>query len=197
MSEGFSLYLCPPNYPRLLRPGKCSHDPRYQMSAGAKFVQRKIELYSPICMACGKPLPGTSGGNVFTCIVECLGAVGFNIKITTQLRYLSERYLRIARHLFDGDGWTGRHRKWAALIDPNLTMRIWEAGRAPDGTILYSVNADDEYFTYRDQNLPDDPAEAPTGSEQTSPPGGCWSGNQSKARPARERSASAIGDLFA
>lgn len=111
------------------------------MMAGAKLDKGKIKLDSPMCMACGSPLPGTHG-NIFSCIAECYGHVGFNQKIGAQLLYIRDRYLRLATRLFDENGWNGRHRQWAALIDPNLTMRIEPRGVHSDGTRFVAVFVD-------------------------------------------------------
>lgn len=145
MPQGdYTVHLCPPDYPRHLQPFGCPHKPEFQMCASARIVNSKIVLYNAICMACGKPL---SGGNVFACITECFSDdVAYNAVIATHLRYLSERYLRVASKLFDGSGWNGRHRAWAELIDPNLTMRVTPRGSYPDGTHFFAVSVDESYF---------------------------------------------------
>jgi hypothetical protein len=144
--QSFTVHLCPPDYPELLFPFRCRHEGPYQMMAGARAVKGGIALDSPICMACGRPLPGTRG-NVFVCVAECYGRVGFQRKIGAQLLYIRARYLRLALMLFDKNGWKGRHRKWAELLDPNLTMRVEQRGFHPDGTGFASVFVDDTYFT--------------------------------------------------
>lgn len=143
---GYTVHFCPPAYPRALRPFSCRHDPIYQMVKNARIVRGAIELDSPMCMACGAPLPGTFGGNVLGCIVECYSSLGWNAAIGSHLIYLRERYMRIAVKLFGQEGWNGRHRKWAELIDPNLTMRMRPAGQHPDGTRFFSTCIDLGYF---------------------------------------------------
>lgn len=148
--SGYTVTLCPPDYPRSLRPFTCTHHPIYQLCADAraegKGRQQAIVLDNPICMACGTPLPTSIGGNILVFILECRAELGWNGKIGRQLDYLQDRYLRIAARLFDEAGWIGRHRKWAMLIDRNLTMRIVSEGTHPDGTRVLRVFADNEYF---------------------------------------------------
>lgn len=146
-APGYSVHLCPPAYPRRLRPFTCDHPVLYNMLASARVVPDGIEHNSPICLACGRPLPGATGGNVFSCITECLaGKAGWHKNIGGQLIYLRDRYLRVAAWFFDEDGWIGRHRKWAEVIDPHLTMRIFDRGRMADGTLLLGVCVDESYF---------------------------------------------------
>lgn len=111
------------------------------MMAGARSVKGRIELDSPMCMACGRPLPGTHG-NALVCIAECYDHLGMQAQIGRQLVYLRGRYLRLALCLFDEAGWRGKHRKWAELIDPNLTMRVERRGAH-----LAAVFTDNSYFS--------------------------------------------------
>lgn len=164
----YSVHLCPPDYPRQLHPFRCAHDPIYQMCAAAwtdRIGGKSVYVIdSPICMACGKPLPGTYGGNVFGCLSSCYAVVGSNAEIGLHIRYLIDRYLRIAARLFDESGWTGRHRKWAELIDPKLSMRVAGDGRHSDGTRFFRVKIDDSYFA------PDRIEEEPEKPEQPDEP---------------------------
>lgn len=155
------VYLCPPTYPRRLHPFNCVHNPQFNLVANGRLVHEsnrpgaKIELDSPLCLACGAPLPGTFGGNVIGCIKSCLHSdVGLQPQIRAQLLYLSQRYLRIAARLFDADGWTGRHRKWAVLIDPNLTMRVVLHPVRNSDQFLVEVHADESYFKPQDEPWP-------------------------------------------
>ena len=147
-TASYTVHLCPPTYPEDLFPFRCRHEGPFQMMAGARGGRRGVELDSPMCMACGSPLPGTHG-NVFSCIAECYAHIGHNRQIGRQLLYIRRRYLRLALRLFDANGWNGRHRKWAELIDPNLTMRVEPRGANSDGITFVSVSIDDSYFSSR------------------------------------------------
>lgn len=147
----YTVHLLPPDYPQQLHPFTCPHRPQFHMMAGGIVVKHKVEIDSLLCMACGKPLAASYGGNVFSCITECLGSDhGMNAKIAEHLRYLSARYLRVASRLFGPNGWTGWHRRWAEMIDPNLTMRISPAGAYADGTRFFRVNVDESYFSRKE-----------------------------------------------
>lgn len=142
----YTVHLCPPDYPDKMFPFRCAHPPEYQMVAAARCVPGgKIELDNPICMACGAALPGTWGGNIVVAVQTNLDVFGWHPRIATRLRHIRDRYLALAAQLFDADGWTGRHRKWAELIDPNLTMKVSHAGTHGDGTRFVRVLMDQSY----------------------------------------------------
>ena len=142
----YTLHLCPPDYPTRLFPFTCRHEPEFGMLQRTEFRKGRIEIYHAICMACGRPKKSTYGGNALTDGAQCYEAMGFNAKIGQHLLYLRRRYMRIAVKLFNENGWNGRHRKWAELIDPHLTMRIVFEGAHPDGTQFYRVCMDETYF---------------------------------------------------
>lgn len=142
MSE-VEVFMVPPAYPSGLRPFSCEHPGPMQMMTNARSVGHRIELSNPICAACGAPLAEKAGGNLLVSIMANYTAYVAIDGISSRMIYLRERYGRLAIKLFGPDGWNGRHRKWAELIDPNLTMRMRPFDTAPDGSQVWQVFHDD------------------------------------------------------
>lgn len=149
--KGCRFHLCPPRYPAALHPFGCKHGGDMQIMVDARSINHRVELICPMCAACGTPLPGRGGGNVFVNISANYAKFVAIDGISSRLLYLRDRYGRVAAKLFGPDGWNGRHRKWAQLIDPNLTMRMQFADTGFDGFPVYRITVDEVYFAPPDE----------------------------------------------
>jgi hypothetical protein len=134
----FEVHYAPPAYPRACHPFTCRHEPQFYLLHNTEIVPRgrggnKIELDHLVCMACGRALPGTIGGNVLVDLTMLIKRFGWHPGFAPRLYELRGRWSRIAARLFGPKGWSGRHEKIARLIDPRLTMKIRPAARSERG----------------------------------------------------------------
>lgn len=123
----YEVHLHPPEYPTKCFPSRCRHDPEFVMQADVQIVEgkkHKIEIDHRVCFACGASLDATHGGNVLVDLQMLWNKLGWHMQLGMRIIYLRDKWARIARHLFDESGWTGKHERIARLIDPNLTMKI-------------------------------------------------------------------------
>ena len=142
------IIMKPPAYPDRCFPSRCRHEPQFVMAAHVQPGGRKksIEIDHRVCLACGLSLPATHGGNVLQDLEALWDRFGWNPDIGARIIELRMLWLRIAQHLFNEDGWNGRHERIAKLIDPHLTMRIEDAGQDASGLRYVSVHIDDSYL---------------------------------------------------
>lgn len=125
----YTVHLRPPAYPEKCRPFVCRHEPQFVMQAELHLVPRRrggnsIEIDHAVCLACGKTMPCTIGGNVLVDLQMLWGRFGWHAEIGGRILELRSKWSRIASHLFDAKGWNGKHERVARLIDPNLTMKL-------------------------------------------------------------------------
>lgn len=125
----YTVSYHPPAYPEKCRPFACKHEPQFVMQHAVHIVPRKrggnsIEIDHAVCLACGKAMPCTIGGNVLVDLHMLWGHLGWHAQIGGRILELRSKWSRIATYLFDAKGWNGRHERIARLIDPNLTMKL-------------------------------------------------------------------------
>jgi hypothetical protein len=154
----YVVHYHPPVYPARCFPGRCTHEPQFVMQANVELPNRKagrkqMEVDHMVCLACGKALPATYGGNVLVDLQMLWGSFGWNAQIGSRIIHLRNKWTRLATYLFDENGWNGRHEAVARLIDPNLTMKLkiesLPGGENRMGTVRYDASylrpcADDE-----------------------------------------------------
>lgn len=146
----YEVHLHPPQYPAKCFPWRCRHPPQFHMCAEVHIVPakrggRQIEIDHFVCFGCGLPQTSTFGGNVLVDLQMILMSAR-HWKIAARAEWLRGRWARIAAHLFDGDGWTGRHERIARIIDPNLTMRMHVPTGEPGRTRMATISIDREYL---------------------------------------------------
>jgi hypothetical protein len=125
----YTVHYHPPAYPEKCRPFRCQHEPQFVMQAAVHIVPRKrvgntIEIDHAVCLACGKAMPCTIGGNVLVDLNMLWGRLGWHAEIGGRILELRGKWSRIATYLFGPKGWNGRHERIARLIDPDLTMKL-------------------------------------------------------------------------
>lgn len=125
----YELHLHPPAYPAKCFPARCRHEPQFVMQHAVHIVPCKrggntIEIDHAVCLACGKPMPCTIGGNVLVDLNMLFTKLGWHAGIGGRIIELRDKWSRIAAGLFGPKGWNGRHERIARLIDPTLTMKI-------------------------------------------------------------------------
>lgn len=125
----YEVHYCPPSYPARLFPGRCKHEPQFVMHADLRLVARKrggsiIQVDHRVCLACGRSIDATHGGNVLVDLHMLWLRLGWHPEIGARVLALRDRWFRIATCLFDKKGWNGRHERVARLIDPHLTMKL-------------------------------------------------------------------------
>lgn len=125
----YEVHLCPPKYPAQCHPWRCRHEPQFVMQANVEIVKRKrggsiVEVDHAVCLACGKSMASTYGGNVLVDLQMLYSRFGWHAQIGGRVIELRNKWSRIATYLFGPKGWNGKHEKLARLIDPNLTMKI-------------------------------------------------------------------------
>jgi hypothetical protein len=133
-------------WPAGLFPGRCKHRPEHVVVADSQFVRpvRRgrvlVAVYHSVCLSCGMARPATVGGNVLADCIALLEAdcpILADPALRTRVHFILARWVRLARRLFGREGWNGRHERIARLIDPSLSMRIWQAGFTGDlGTVI-------------------------------------------------------------
>ena len=145
------LYL-PSDYPTKMFPSRCQHEPQFKMVVNCEIVRGKrgnrLELDHVLCLACGRSLPATHGGNVLVDVQMLLSDMGSrHWKFAQRLIAIRNKGARLATYLFDESGWTGRHESVARLIDPNLTMRLtFETDPSACGVRLGRISFDQSYL---------------------------------------------------
>lgn len=151
MSSTYEVHYHPPVYPARCFPGRCTHDPKFVMQANVvlpprKAKRRNIEIDHVVCLACGKSLDATYGGNVLVDLLMLWDRFGWNAQIGSRIITLRNKWSRIATYLFDENGWNGRHEAIARLIDPNLTMKLRIEALPGGEHRMGTVNYDNSYL---------------------------------------------------
>lgn len=150
MSDFTVIYMAP-KYPTGFRPWSCRHKPEFVMCAETRIINDKrgrsgIQIDHLVCLACGAPRPCTVGGNVLVDLTMLLkDKAARNATIGMRVVRLRERWTRIARRLFDANGWNGKHERVARMIDPHLTMRITPFDEAGQDSPIGLFHFDREY----------------------------------------------------
>ncbi len=147
----YEVQHIPPAYPARMFPGRCRHEPQFKLAARCESVRfrsrTKIEISHHMCLACGRSLPATYGGNVLVDVEMLLAEFGWHRQLAARLHAIRAKWARIATYLFSERGWTGRHEAVARLIDPNLTMRLaFETGPDARGVRLGRISFDRSYM---------------------------------------------------
>ena len=151
----YTIHYHPPRYPAKCFPSKCRHEPQFVMQQDVHIVPRKrggnsIEIDHAVCLACGKAMDCTIGGNILVDLTMLWGRFRFQAEIGARILFLRNRWSRIATYLFDENGWNGRHERIARMIDPNLTMKLklvpTTGTQTRDSTRLGVIRFDREYL---------------------------------------------------
>lgn len=130
----FTIHVVPPKYPAKLTPWRrCKHPPQFRLFLDMEAVRapnggiKGYDMIGQICFGCGKPLEGSHVSTIFHTLSDMMGEYwAFQPANTARIRYLSDRWTRVAMCLFGPEGWTGRYEHVARMIDPELTMRLTE-----------------------------------------------------------------------
>lgn len=134
-APAFEVHYHPPVYPDTCFPGRCTHPPEFKIQSHVEIVKRKrggaaVEIDHVVCLGCGASLGATHGGNVLVDVSMCLATEGpKHWRFALRLAQIRNKWARIATHLFNENGWNGRHQRIAKMIDPNLTMKLFIEGR--------------------------------------------------------------------
>lgn len=125
----FEVHYAPPAYTSACRPFTCRHMPEHRLQHNVEIVRRPrggnmLEIDHLVCLACGRALAATVGGNVLVDLTMLIARFGWHPGFGPRLYALRRRWSDIAKRLFDAKGWNGRHEKIARLIDPRLTMTL-------------------------------------------------------------------------
>lgn len=147
-----SVHYHPPRYPSGFFPSRCTHPPEFSVVSDVKLVEtasgeKRMESDHSICLACGLSRPSAYGGNV---LVDCQMVMrdhrARNVRIHIRVQQLRDKWARIARHLFDENGWNGRHECVARMIDPKLSMKMRVQATGHGDINIASVQFDPSYL---------------------------------------------------
>ena len=127
----YEVHCAPPDYPEKCFPKRCKHEGQFAMFAelhlrpAAKGRGTQVEIDHAVCFNCGLPQESTYGGNIIVALTLILQTQGpKHWKFAVRAEQLRAKWSRIATYLFDENGWNGRHKRIARIIDRNLTMKL-------------------------------------------------------------------------
>ncbi len=86
----------------------------------------EVEIDHAVCFNCGLPQESTYGGNIIVALTLILQTQGpkhwkFAVRAGAIAGQVVEDH---GPYLFDENGWNGRHKRIARIIDRNLTMKL-------------------------------------------------------------------------